>query len=64
MTSYGKTVYMGEHPILIGERINPTGKKRLKAALVEGDEGYIFSEAVAQADGGARAGCERRSSRN
>lgn len=53
VTSYGKTVYMGEHPILIGERINPTGKKRLKAALVEGDEGYIFSEAVAQADGGA-----------
>lgn len=53
ITSYGRTVYMGERPILIGERINPTGKKRLKAALVEGDEGYIFSEAVAQADGGA-----------
>lgn len=53
VTSYGRTVYMGERPILIGERINPTGKKRLKAALVEGDEGYIFSEAVAQADGGA-----------
>lgn len=53
ITSYGRTVYMGERPILIGERINPTGKKRLKAALVEDDEGYIFSEAVAQADGGA-----------
>lgn len=53
VTSYGRTVYMGERPILIGERINPTGKKRLKAALIEGDEGYIFSEAVAQADGGA-----------
>lgn len=53
VTSYGRTVYMDERPILIGERINPTGKKRLKAALLEGDEGYIFSEAVAQADGGA-----------
>lgn len=53
VTSYDRTVCMGEHPILIGERINPTGKKRLKTALLEGDEGYIFSEAVAQADSGA-----------
>ena len=54
VTSYGRTVTLGEHPILIGERINPTGKKRLKAALLEGNEGYIFSEAVAQADSGAQ----------
>lgn len=54
VTSYGRTVTLGERPILIGERINPTGKKRLKAALLEGNEGYIFSEAVAQADSGAQ----------
>ncbi len=53
VTSYGRTVHFGARPVLIGERINPTGKKRLKAALVAGDEGYIFSEAVAQIDGGA-----------
>ena len=39
--------------IIIGERINPTGKKKLKAALVEGDVAYVLREAVAQADAGA-----------
>ncbi|MBP5285389.1 MAG: dihydropteroate synthase, partial [Kiritimatiellae bacterium] len=39
--------------IIIGERINPTGKKKLKAALAEGDVAYILREAVAQADAGA-----------
>lgn len=53
VTSYGKTVTLGERPVLIGERINPTGKKRLKAALVSGDEAYILSEAAAQIDAGA-----------
>lgn len=53
VTSYAKTVYVGASPVLIGERINPTGKKRLKEALLSGDESYIFSEAVAQADKGA-----------
>ena len=52
-TSYGKTVTFGEKPVLIGERINPTGKKRLKAALVSGDEAYILAEASAQIDAGA-----------
>lgn len=53
VTSYGKTVTFGEKPVLIGERINPTGKKRLKAALVSGDEAYILAEAAAQIDAGA-----------
>ncbi len=53
VTSYGKAVRFGEKPILIGERINPTGKKRLKAALIEGDESYILSEAATQIDCGA-----------
>ena len=39
--------------ILIGERINPTGKKRLKAALTEGDVAYVLREAVSQAEAGA-----------
>ncbi len=39
--------------IVIGERINPTGKKRLKAALTEGDVAYVLREAVAQSDAGA-----------
>lgn len=47
-TSYNKTVFFGEKPILIGERINPTGKKRFKQALLENDIGYILQEAVNQ----------------
>lgn len=39
--------------VIIGERINPTGKKKLKAALSEGDTAYILREAVAQAEAGA-----------
>lgn len=47
-TSYNKPVFFGEKPILIGERINPTGKKRFKQALLENDIGYILQEAVNQ----------------
>jgi 5-methyltetrahydrofolate--homocysteine methyltransferase len=50
VTSYSKTVIMGGKPIIIGERINPTGKKKLKEALRNNDLDYIVSEAVAQAD--------------
>ena len=39
--------------IIIGERINPTGKKKLKTALAEGDVAYVLREAVSQADAGA-----------
>lgn len=48
ITSYNKTVFFGNKPILIGERINPTGKKRFKQALMENDMGYILQEAVNQ----------------
>ena len=37
----------------IGERINPTGKKRLKEALRTGDFDYIINEAIAQTEAGA-----------
>jgi 5-methyltetrahydrofolate--homocysteine methyltransferase len=39
--------------IIIGERISPTGKKKLKAALTEGDVAYVLREAVSQAEAGA-----------
>ena len=51
--SYAKTLEIGPKPLVIGERINPTGKKRLKQALVENDIAYIIKEATAQADAGA-----------
>ncbi len=51
--SFGKTVIFGETPVLIGERINPTGKPRLKQALKEGDMAYLQQEAALQQDGGA-----------
>jgi len=37
----------------IGERINPTGKKRFKQALLENDMDYIVSQAIEQVDAGA-----------
>ncbi len=40
--------------LVIGERINPTGKKRLKEAFTEGDTAYILREAVAQVEAGAQ----------
>ena len=38
---------------VVGERINPTGKKRLQQALREGDSSYPCAQAVAQAEAGA-----------
>ena len=42
-----------DRPVLIGERINPTGKKRFKQALKEKDTGYILAEGIAQQEKGA-----------
>ena len=55
VSSYSQTVYFGGEPVLIGERINPTGKKRLQQAIAEGDTGYILNEAVSQAERGVHA---------
>ncbi|MDD6174343.1 MAG: homocysteine S-methyltransferase family protein [Firmicutes bacterium] len=38
---------------IIGERINPTGKKRFKQALLEKDMDYILAQGIAQAEAGA-----------
>lgn len=53
VSSYTHAVRIGEKPILIGERINPTGKKRFKAALMENDMAYILNEGMNQQDRGA-----------
>ena len=47
-----KVVHIDEVRI-IGERINPTGKKLMKEALLSGDMGYILKQAISQADAGA-----------
>ncbi len=53
VSSYTHAVEIGPKPVLIGERINPTGKPRLKDALRRGDLQYILNEGVRQADAGA-----------
>lgn len=53
VTSYSTTVELGEKPVVIGERINPTGKKLFKEALRSGDEDYAVKEGLAQQDRGA-----------
>ncbi len=53
VSSYTHACVIGDEPILIGERINPTGKSKLKAALRECDMSYIQSEAIGQAERGA-----------
>jgi 5-methyltetrahydrofolate--homocysteine methyltransferase len=52
VTGYTNAVVFGDSPVLIGERINPTGKKRFQQALRENDIGYILSEAEAQQEKG------------
>ena len=51
--SFSHEVRLGEKPTVIGERINPTGKKRFKRALIENDYGYIINEGITQAENGA-----------
>ena len=52
VSSYTHAVLFGEQPVLIGERINPTGKKRFKEALKAGDMDYILKEGIAQEEQG------------
>lgn len=53
VTSYSHAVELGGKPIIIGERINPTGKPRFRQALREHDMDYILNEAVRQEEAGA-----------
>lgn len=52
VSSYTHAVVFGESPVLIGERINPTGKKRFKEALKAHDIDYILKEGIAQQEKG------------
>lgn len=53
VSSYSETVELGVKPIVIGERINPTGKKLFKEALRRKDIDYIIKEGISQRDAGA-----------
>ena len=53
VTSFSRCVRIGNDPVIIGERINPTGKKRFRKALVENDINFIINEAITQVDAGA-----------
>ncbi len=48
-----RSVTIGDTPVIIGERINPTGKKRFKQALVERDIAYVLEEGIRQQAAGA-----------
>lgn len=54
ISSYTHAVTFGDAPILIGERINPTGKKRFKQALVERDMDYLLGEGLKQQAAGVQ----------
>ena len=54
VSSYSETVDLGVKPIVIGERINPTGKKLFKEALRRNDIDYIIKEGITQRDAGAQ----------
>ncbi len=52
VSSYTHAVRFETQPLLIGERINPTGKKRFKQALKEHDLDYILQEGIRQQECG------------
>lgn len=52
VTSPSKVVYI-DRVRIIGERINPTGKKLFKEALIKKDMDYIINQAIEQIEGGA-----------
>ncbi|MBR5545747.1 MAG: homocysteine S-methyltransferase family protein [Clostridia bacterium] len=52
VSSYSHAVFFGKEPVLIGERINPTGKKPFKEALRAHDIDYILREGLSQQEQG------------
>jgi len=53
VSSYTHSVNIDKKPIIIGERINPTGKALFKAALRENNMDYILNEGLSQQEAGA-----------
>jgi 5-methyltetrahydrofolate--homocysteine methyltransferase len=43
ISSYSQALYFGDKPVIIGERLNPSGKRRMKDALRASDMAYIVS---------------------
>jgi 5-methyltetrahydrofolate--homocysteine methyltransferase len=55
ISSRGRSLDINEKPVVIGERINPTGKPRLKQALRDNETEYILREGILQQENGADA---------
>lgn len=53
ISSYSQAVVIDRNPVIIGERINPTGKSKFKQALRDHNLEYILREGVIQQDNGA-----------
>lgn len=53
VASFARMVEIGQGTVIVGERLNPTGKKLLKEALLSGNNSYILEEALRQEDSGA-----------
>ncbi|EES90498.1 homocysteine methyltransferase [Clostridium botulinum] len=53
VSSSSKTIILGEGIKVVGERINPTGKKEFREALKNNDINYILKEAISQKKSGA-----------
>ena len=53
VTGFADATEISEDPVIIGERINPTGKKRFQQALKERDMSFILQEGLAQQEAGA-----------
>ncbi len=53
VSSYSHSCYFDKKTVLIGERINPTGKPKLKTALRENNIDYLIKEAINQEEKGA-----------
>lgn len=51
--SGSRAVALGQRPVIVGERINPTGKPRFKQALRDHNLDYILREAITQVENGA-----------
>lgn len=54
-TSFARALEIGGDPVIVGERLNPTGKPQLQQALREGNLEYLLQEGLAQQESGALA---------
>ncbi len=53
VTSWSGALELGKGPLIVGERINPTGKKKFREALLDNDMNYVLNEGKRQLDAGA-----------